>query len=381
VAARRRQHGEGSVFKRADGRWAATVELPRTVSGKRQRKTVYGHTLAEVMQRKREVQVSVVRHIPLPDERRTTGEFLEWWLRELLPGTVRDRTVEGYRGYVERYMKPAFGSVPLVKLGPEHVLAMLRSMEARGLSPTTRTQARAILRRALNQALRWEWVHRNVAALVDSPGTPRPKTDDVLTYDEACRLLAAAKGDRLEALWVLILAVGLRRGEALGVRWDAVDLDKGTLRVEAALDRVKGAGIVRVEPKTDRSRRTVLLPAMVVDALRSHRARQAAERLAACSLWEDHGLVFTTDVGTPIDPANATHRFQSLTARAGLGHRRLHALRHTAATLLLEQGVPLDLIADTLGHASFAFTKDVYAHATPKRRREAALAMDAMFGG
>jgi integrase len=215
-----------------------------------------------------------------------------------------------------------------------------------------------------------------VATLVDPPGTPRPKVDDTLTLEEARLLVEAARGDRLEALWVLVLTLGLRKGEALALHWHCVDLDAGTVRIESSLDRVAGARLVRSDPKTDRSRRTVHLPAMAVAAIRSHHARQATERLAAGPSWTDEGWVFTSDCGTALDPRNVTRRFHLLCDRAGLSRCRFHALRHTAATLLLEQGVPLDLIGDTLGHASYAFTKDVYAHATPKRRREAAAAMD-----
>jgi integrase len=275
----RRKPGEGSVFRRADGRWAAVIEVPRGLDGKRRRKTVYGSSLEEVLRRKHEVERQVDSHLPVPDERRTTAEFLDWWLAEVLPGTVRPRTVQGYRFVVRRYIVPSCGTIPLARLGPEHVLRMLREMESRGLSIRTRIYTRSTLRRALNLALKWGWVHRNVAALVDSPGTPRPKVDDTMTLDEARQLLAATEGDRLQAMWVLILALGLRKGEALALRWDVVDLEEGTLRVEASLDRVAGEGLVVGAPKTDRSRRTVYLPGTAIAALRAHRARQAAERL------------------------------------------------------------------------------------------------------
>jgi len=201
-----------------------------------------------------------------------------------------------------------------------------------------------------------------------------------LTLEEARRLVEAARGDRLEALWLLVLTLGLRKGVALALQWHCIDLDAATVRIESSLDRVAGAGLVRSDPKTERSRRTVNLPAVAVDALRTHRSHQAAERLAAGPSWTDDGWVFATDRGTAIDPRNVTRRFHLLCDRAELPRRRFHALRHTAATLLLEQGVPLDLIGDTLGHASYAFTKDVYAHATPNRRQEAAVAMDSILG-
>jgi len=172
-----------------------------------------------------------------------------------------------------------------------------------------------------------------------------------LTLEEARRLVEAARGDRLEALWLLVLTLGLRKGMALALQLHCIDIDRVTVRIESSLDRVAGAGLVRSDPKTERSRRTVDLPAVAVDALRTHRSHQAAERLAAGPSWTDDGWVFATDRGTAIDPRNVTRRFHLLCDRAELPRRRFHALRHTAATLLLEQGVPLEDVQHLAGHA------------------------------
>jgi integrase len=345
-------------------------------AGKRQRKAVYGRSRREAADKLAPLLRAKALGLPLPDERRTTGHYLEWWLRDVLPGTVKTRTAEGYAGIVRRYLIPQLGKVRLTRLNPEHVQRMMRTLEGQGLSPRTRQYARAVLRRALGHAERWGLVARNAAALVDSPKLPPPRTDDALDLDAAKALLAAARGDRLEALVTLALSVGLRKGEALALKWDSVDLDAGSLTISATLDRVRGEGLVLSEPKTARSRRTIPLPEACADALRDHRRRQLSERLRAGDTWQDGAFVFTTPFGAPLDPRNVTRWFHGLTQDAGLGKLRFHALRHSAATLMLAQGVPLEIISRTLGHAGYAITADVYAHVGGELLRSGADAMD-----
>jgi integrase len=347
---------------------------------KRQRKAVYGRSRREVADKLTPLLRARAQGLPLPDERRTTGQYLEWWLRDVLPGTVKVQTEHGYARVLRAYVTPHIGRVPLAKLGPQHVQAMLRSLERSGLSPRTCQYARAVLRRALGQAERWGLVARNVAALVDAPKTGPAKTNDALELAEAKALLAAAKGDRLEALVTLALSIGLRKGEALALRWDAVDLDEGRLSIVATIDRIKGGGLVIGEPKTARSRRTLPLPDVCVEALREHRGRQVRERLTAGPRWNEAGFVFTTPRGTPLDGRNVTRWFHALCARANIPRRRFHALRHSAATLMLVQGVPLEVISRTLGHAGYAITADVYAHIGDALLRSGADAMDRALG-
>jgi len=370
----RRGHGEGSIHKRADGRWAATIDLVWE-NGKRRRKSLYGKTRADVAERLRQLQQQSAQGLPLPDERRRVADYLEWWATDVLPGTVKESTADGYRYMLDRYVVPHVGRVTLAKLGPQHVQSMLRSLEADGLAPARR-QARAILRRALGHAERWGFVARNAAALVDAPGLNGSKIDDVLSVDEAHALLRAAAGTPHEALVSVALAVGLRRGEALALRWDDLDLERGNLTVRATLKRRPGKGLILDTPKTARGRRTIPLPGVSVTALRDHRRAQAAKRLAAGPEWRDTGHVFATPIGTPLDPDNLTKHFHALCDRAGIPRRRFHALRHSAATLMLAAGTPLEVISKTLGHAGYAITADVYARVVPELQREAADAMN-----
>jgi integrase len=187
-----------------------------------------------------------------------------------------------------------------------------------------------------------------------------------LTAGQAKRLLKSVAGDRLEAAYVTMLMVGLRPGETLGLAWEDIDLPNATLRVRRALRREAG-GLVLVEPKTERSRRTLALPSLVVDGLRRHRQRQREEQIAAGASWVDSGLVFTTTRGTPLDPRNFRRYFATLTVAAGLGHWHPHELRHSAVSLLSAAGVPLEAVADLVGHDSTRMTSGVYRHVlTPK---------------
>ena len=196
-----------------------------------------------------------------------------------------------------------------------------------------------------------------------------------LTPEQARAFLEAASGDRLEALYTVALAVGLRQGEALGLRWDDVDLEAGTLTVRHALQRV-GGRLRLVEPKTRLSLRNIALPPMVVAALRAHRSRQLQERLWAGSRWQEHDYVFASTIGTPLDGTNVTHRLQAILLTAGLPRQRFHDLRHACASLLLALGVHPRVVMETLGHSQISLTMNTYGHVLPSLQRDAADRMD-----
>jgi len=233
-----------------------------------------------------------------------------------------------------------------------------------------------VLRRALGQAERWGLVARNWARLVSPPRVAR---HEVRPYSpaEVRALLEAVPGNRLEALFVLTVATGLRVGEVLGLAWADVDLERGALSVRRCLQRVEGR-LQLLERKSERSRRTIALPRVAAESLWEHRRRQLEERLAAGPLWEDSGLVFTTPTGGPIESRSVARRWRALCHRHGLRPLRFHDLRHTAASLLLAQGVQLRAVMDVLGHSCISVTMDTYAHVMPELLREAADRMDAL---
>jgi integrase len=236
-----------------------------------------------------------------------------------------------------------------------------------------------VLRRALVTAERWGMVTRNVAKLV---GTPRVDRHEItpLTPEQAKVLIESAADDRHRALYVTALGTGLRQGELLALRWEDVDLDAGTLRVRHGLANVDGKLTLQA-PKTDRSRRSLVLPEAVTVALRAHRTRQLMDWLAAGSRWVDSGHVFASMRGTPYHAATVTRAFQAALTRAGLPRVRFHDLRHSAATFLLAQGFTLEDVKNMLGHSTIVLTSNTYGHVLEQRKRELARGMDAVLGG
>ena len=368
----RRGRGEGSITRRADGRWMARVDLGWQ-DGKRRRKTLYGRTKREVQDKLRETLHRTEKGLPPIPEQETVGAFLRRWL-EIVRGKVRPRTHKSYEQVVRIHLEPGIGRVRLAKLTPLDVSAWFESRHAAGVGGRTIHYARAVLRAALNHALKWELVSRNVASLTDPPRY-RAREIAPLTPEQTRKFLAAVAGHRLEALFTVAVGLGLRLGEALGLPWDAVNLDAGTLAVRQTLERA-GKQPRFGEPKSARGRRTITLPRIVTAALRKHRKRQLQERLISGERWNDSGLVFTTETGAPLDGCNINRTFKAVLRRAGLPAIRYHDLRHTAATLLLAQGVDPRTIMETLGHSQISLTLNTYAHVVPALQRKAAAKMD-----
>lgn len=371
---RRRGNNDGSIGHRPDGRWEARLSLSNG-----QRKSFYGATRRAVQVRLTAALAELAKgRRPVANERLTLGAFLESWLRDKVAPTVRPATARGYESKLRIHIIPSLGRTPLAKLTPQQIHAFLREKQKSGLSPQTVSHLRAILRAALNDAVAWEQASRNVAALVDGPHVPQAIVD-VMTPEEARAFLDSTREHRLSALFSVALAIGLRQGEALGLRWTDIDLDNGVLTVNAALQRVAGAFRL-VEPKTRHSRRSIALPAVALTALRAHRARQLEERLAAGPLWEDWGLVFTSATGHPLHGPNVTIAFQQLLKRAGLRRMTFHSLRHCCASLLLAQGLSPRLVMELLGHSNIALTMNTYSHVLGALQREAAVQMDVILG-
>jgi len=381
-AGRKRGQNEGSIFKREDGRWCGVANLGWE-GGKRRRKYFYGDTRKEVAELLTGALREIQRGAPLArDERLTVEQYLTRWLKDVVQPSVRQRTVASYRQQMETHLIPDLGKTPLAKLLPQHLQAYMNRKLAAGLSPRTVQYQRAILRRSLNQALRWGLVPRNIATLVDAPRVIRQEVQPLSPVD-ARRLLVQVQKDRLAALYSVALAVGLRQGEALGLHWQDVDLDNDTLRVRTALQRVKLPGEQKsrlhfVEPKSEQSRRTIPLPGVAVAALKRHKDAQEMERAVAGTRWQEHGLVFTSSIGTPAEPRNVVTSFKQHLKEAGLPDQRFHDLRHTCASLLLAQGVHPRVVMETLGHSQIQLTMNTYSHVMPVMQREAASQMNTL---
>ena len=293
------------------------------------------------------------------------------WLDHIAAARVRPSTLEGYRSKVLTRIVPTLGHFRLDSLQPEHVEAWRDAMLADGLAPASVLQCQRVLSRALKVAMQRGKVARNVCTLVDSPTVDREEVQP-LTAEEARRVLAVAADQRNAARWSVALALGLRQGEALGLPWSAVDLDAGTLAVRQALQRQVGKGLVIVRPKSRAGRRVISLPGPLVAALRTHRAAQAQERLVAGSMWQNHlELVFTQANGRPVDPGQDYQQWRRLLTAAGVRRARLHDARHTAASLLLAQGVPARVVMEMLGHSQISLTLGTYSHVAPELQQEA----------
>lgn len=309
---------------------------------------------------------------PIPGDLLTVEQLLESWLRERASKRVRPSTFRSYEVKCRLHIIPAIGKVRIAKLTPRRLERLLNDLVAGGVSPQSASHIRAVPRNALNTAMRWGLIGRNVAALVDAPTVPKREIK-ALTVSNAKAILDAVTADRLEGLFAIALAVGLRQSEALALQWSDIDLEGGSLRVERVLQRV-GGEYRFFDPKNDSSRRTVPLPRELRTALHRHRARQLEERLKAGSAWQSDefgDLVFTDEVGTPLSGYHVTRQFRKLLEGSGLASMRYHDLRHGATSLMAALGVPVRVAMEILGHAQISTTMNIYAHVAPEYQRDA----------
>lgn len=363
---RRRRAGSGSVFQRkGDGRWVAQL-----TSGPRGQQTAR-RKVAPTQRAARELLQQMIEEEGRgADPAMLAGDYLKTWL-VTASRSVRPNTMIGYEIAVRRQLIPAIGNVPLRELTPFHVEKMVRDL-SRQLSPKTTANVLAVLSRALTIAERQGLVSRNVARLVDPPRVIRHEIS-ALALADVDAIRKAIAGDRLEALYLLALATGLRQGELLGLRWADWDKETQTIRVSYSLQRIDGEYRL-VEPKTMRSRRTVVLPEFATAALVKHRSAQLLERLAAGTETED-GLVFVSPEGRPLNRSWVSHEFARIADRAGVDVT-FHGLRHGQASLLVALGVHPRVIQERLGHSTVTMTMDRYAHVARESDREAAQLLD-----
>lgn len=367
----RRGRGEGSVFRRRDGVWAGSVTVGYDERGTRKRRTVYGATKGDVLEKLTRLRADALAGILGNPQHITVATFMHRWLEDVARPSIRASVYRRYAEIVRLRIVPQIGGIALSRLTPVHVQSLLTSLEDKGVSPRGRQMTYDRLHRTLDQAVKWGLVPRNVCDAVTRPRAPR-LTMRVLTPEQVNALLTAAREDRFHALYILAVATGLRQGELLGLQWDDIDLAGAILHVRHALHEVAGR-LWLDEPKTTMARRAVDLPAVAVAALREHRERMLAEG----RLLE---FVFCDTQGGPVRKSNLVRRsFLPLLKRAGLPRIRFHDLRHTAATLLLLQGVHPKVVQERLGHSQISITLDTYSHVLPSMGREAAAKLDALF--
>jgi integrase len=377
----------GSVFKR--GRtWTYVLSLGRVPgTGKKRQRWVGG------FKTKADAELALTRALAAQDGGVTVvttttvnvAQFLDEWLEAVRP-SLKATTAKSYVEMMQGYVAPRIGDVLLTRLNPGHLrrlygelLVSGRRRASGGLSTRTVVYTHRVLSHALSDAVRWGMLTANPAEKVDPPRVVTPEMR-VWTAEEARRFLALVQDDRLYALWAVFLAIGLRRGEVAGLRWDDVDLE----RREAAVRRTRvvvGWQVHVSEPKTRSSRRTVSLDPTTVAVLRAHRSRQLEERLAWGPTWQDSRHVFCSEDGQPVHPQRITKAFDRMVAVHGLPKIRLHDLRHTSASLALLAGVHPKVVSERMGHANVGITLDTYSHVVKGMQEEAAVKVaELLFG-
>jgi integrase len=315
-----------------------------------------------------------IEGIVYDDENMTVGKYLDRWLKSVVRGSVRQSTYDRDAGLVNNHLRPALGGIELKKLSAAHVQGFYRDRLDAGLSPSTVHKMHAILHKALARAVAWQIVPRNATDAVEPP-RPAPREMVPLSPAEARKLLDAAQGDRLEALYVLAVTTGMRQGELLALKWQDVDLENATASVKRTLTRTGGRYALG-EPKTKKSRRSIRLTPRATDVLEQHLERQQWDIRMLGDKYADQDLVFSTDTGAFFNPSNVRQRsFAPLLRKANLPHMRFHDLRHTCATLLLGKGTHPKFVQELLGHATVAITLDTYSHVMPGMGDQTARAM------
>lgn len=367
----KRANGQGTVYKRADGRWEARLVYVDPDTGQRERVAVYSKTQKAALAELKKVRGRVEDGKPARDSAATVAAWLERWRVTTLAVSDRAATTRClYDGLSRKHLERApIGGMPLGRLRPHHVEALILAQREAGLADSTIRSIFGVLRLALDGAVRDGLLATNPAAQVQRPGVRRREAK-YLPADTVTAVLQAALGSRYCPALVLIAGTGIRRGEACALAWDAVDLDDGMMRIAATMSRVDGK-LVTTEPKTDRSRRAVPLSPGLVGMLRKHRTEQKRERMRAANQWQGSGLVFTTELGGPVDPRNLLRVIQVAAKAVKVEGVGTHTLRHSAAVDWLESGVHIKAVADLLGHSSIAVTGDVYGHTSDDTARAA----------
>ena len=399
MANNRRDRGDGSVRKRPDGRWEGRYAYTDETTGKRVDKSVYAPSQAEAKRKLKELIKQHEYEVENADENDdyvkpsglTVGEWLDVWMKEYKKNSVRPATYSSYTTSIKTHIKPALGDMELQKLRPDHIQTMMNDL-SRGnkqkkknpLAPWTVLKAKNVLSGALEQAIRNQIIPYNpVKASV--PPKLEQKEIRVLTEDEQKIFMEAVKGHRLEALYVVVLATGMRRGEILGLTWDCIDWNNNTILVKGAISRVKDpdTGITALryaEPKTKSGRRQIPILPNLIPVLKAHKERQDAEKAEAGSAWNKQNLVFCSNVGTPLEPRRLATTMDKLTKKVGLPHFTFHALRHTFATRMLEANVPAKVVQDVLGHADVTLTLNTYSHVIGTTAHDQMEKINGLFG-
>lgn len=357
----RRGRGEGSVFQRKDGLWVCRINVGYGPDGKPRKRTIYGRTKTEALANMKKEQKDIINGVVRTSTRGTVGDLLARWL-PFAQSRVEPKTYERYRSCVEVHLTPLLGAIPLERLTAENIDEAMTAIAAKG---RTCSNPFATLRRALNQARKWKLIGANPCDDATPPQST-PKEFVPLTRDQMVNLLRLSSQHRLHGLFVVLLTTGCRIGEALALRWEDIDFEGARMRIAHTLEELNGKARLKV-PKTEASRRVVLLPPITVEALEEHRERMRAEGFAII----ETPFVFVDTRGGFLRSSNVLRRdWRPLVKAIGAPTARIHDARHTVASLLVANGAPMKAIQGMLGHASPSITMKHYARFTTELQEQ-----------
>jgi integrase len=369
----RRRHGEGSLFQRKDGRYVAQVKLD---SGKKKQRYFKSEKEARLALRK---MLHEKEQGTLPTgPQQTLKVYLDQWLEQVHKPAIRTSTYYMYRTVLDKHIIPALGHIRVQQLTPQQVQAFYASKLEDGFGANWVKKFHIVLHAALENAVRWNLVARNVCDLV-TPPVPQQMKIQPLTPEQVRRLLGAARGHKLEALITLAVNTGMRRGELLGLHWQDIDFEAECLYVRRSVSRVGTFGIKELDPKTQRSKRKIELSPFVVETLKRHQEQQQMMREKVGNRWKEQGIVFCNRYGGYIEVSNLHVAFKQLLESAELPDIRFHDLRHSVASILLSMEVHPKVVQELLGHSHISITIAIYSHLFPSLQKRAINRLDDLF--
>lgn len=389
----RSAHGVGTIRQRSNGSWEARYTIGRDAgTGKQIQKSVYGKTQAEVRKKLSQITAALDEGVYTEPTKLTVSAWLDIWVKDFL-GSVKDTTVRSYKDNIRLHIKPAIGAISIQSLNAHTIQGFYNGLATgkeangksqnskKGLSAKSIKNIHGILHRALKQAVLLGYIKSNPSEACTLPKVIK-KEMKILTEDEIPTFLNALKDHKNGDMFLIYLLTGMRRGELLGLAWKNVDFENETILIQKQMqrERVAGGKLRLVTLKNGKQRR--IAPATTVfKTLKKHRAKQNEKRLLTGAMWNDNGLVFCNDVGNPLDADAVYQSFKRMLAKNNLSNIRLHDLRHTTATLMIQNGDSIKNVQETLGHHTAAFTLDVYGHVTEKMQKESAERMEGFLKG
>lgn len=370
----KRAHGEGSVTHRKDGRWMTSMTLENG-----RRKYFYGDTQKEALEKLREAQHQQKQGTLATGKAQTLRVYLDRWLEDAHRTSLKPSSYADYRRVIDKHIVPVLGHIQLQKLTPQHIQSFYAKELKAGLSARTVNKYHALLHKALDNAVRWNLVARNVCDVVTKPRETKYEIQP-LTEEQARKLLDTVRGNVLEGIITIALTTGMRRGELLGLKWEDIDFKGKNIVVRRSVTYVNKVGVVELEPKTQKSRRKIMLPDFAIEVLKQHQTRLQERKAQLGSAWQESGYVFCNGRGGFLQEKQLYDMYKRLLKRAGLPNIRFHDLRHSAATIMIKMGVNPKVVQEVLGHSNINITLNIYTHVLPSMQQEVAAKLDNLFG-